>query len=441
MQASHIEQGRSKYRIIVPLVCVSLMSYAYAGQDEQAFEQARRYTAKVVTRVELPFYGDRKGTTIGAGFVVDADRGWVMTNAHVVARSPSQVKVALLDGDYYVARKLYVDPYIDIAILEMVDRPAKEDIVAAKLDCEETPAVGHTVGAFGHPWDLSFTGTRGIISGITSKFTGMAEMLQTDAPINPGNSGGPLISLRTGKVVGVNTASRRSSQNTNFAVPMGHACRILTLLRQGRNPSPPELPFFFYLDLDENNELAVAKVFGKHHGLGLQEGDIVRRVGGTDAEIQNRGQLIHALRGRLDDIELEVTRGDEDIVVHGRLASAIPVAERTGVLVSGVLFSGNPWRDSHDFVDGRPALMVHYVEPGSIGDGEKLLAMDLLLAVDNQPVQTLEELLTYLRAAESEKNKVILKMARVGNLDDSIFAYIERPLEVTGLRVIGGSAL
>ncbi len=55
MQASHIEQGRSKYRIIVPLVCVSLMSYAYAGQDEQAFEQARRYTAKVVTRVELPF--------------------------------------------------------------------------------------------------------------------------------------------------------------------------------------------------------------------------------------------------------------------------------------------------------------------------------------------------------------------------------------------------
>ena len=87
MQASHIEQGRSTYRIIVSLVCVSLMTYAYAGQDEQAFEQARQYTAKVVTRVELPFYGDRKGTTIGAGFVVDADRGWVMTNAHVDRKS------------------------------------------------------------------------------------------------------------------------------------------------------------------------------------------------------------------------------------------------------------------------------------------------------------------------------------------------------------------
>jgi S1-C subfamily serine protease len=417
------------------------MTNAYAGPDEQAFERARQYTAKVVTRVELPFYGDKKGTTIGAGFVVDADRGWVMTNAHVVARSPSQVKVTLLDGNYYVARKLYVDPYVDIAIVEMVDRPAKQDMVAATLDCEDTPAVGHTVGAFGHPWDLSFTGTRGIISGITSKFTGMAEMLQTDAPINPGNSGGPLISLRTGKVVGVNTASRRSSQNTNFAVPMGHACRILALLRQGRDPSPPELPFLFYLDLDENNELAIAKVFGKHHGLDLQEGDVVRRVSGTDGEIQNRGQLIHALRGRLDDIELEVARGDEDIVVRGWLASAIPVAERTGVLVSGVLFSGNPWRDSRDFVGGRPALMVHYVEPGSIGDGEKLRAMDMLLAVDNKPVQTLEELLTYLRAAESENKKVILKMVRVGNSDDSIFAYIERLLEVTALRVVGDAAL
>jgi hypothetical protein len=111
------------------------------------------------------------------------------------------------------------------------------------------------------------------------------------------------------------------------------------------------------------------------------------------------------------------------------------------VLVSGVLFSGNPWRDSRDFVGGRPALMVHYVEPGSIGDGEKLRAMDLLLTVGNQPVRTLEELLTYLRAAESEKKKVVLKMVRVGNLDDSIFAYIERPLEVTDLRVIGDSAL
>ena len=101
-----------------------------------------------------------------------------------------------------------------------------------------------------------------------------------------------LISLRTGKVVGVNTASRRSSQNTNFAVPMGHACRILALLRQGRDPSPPELPFLFYLDLDENNELTVAKVFGKQHGLALREGDVVRRVSGTDGEIQNRDVYI-----------------------------------------------------------------------------------------------------------------------------------------------------
>ncbi len=429
------------HKIIVYLLGALLMANAYAGPDEQAFEQARRYTAKVVTRVELPFYGDKKGTTTGAGFVVDADRGWIMTNAHVVARSPSQVKVALLDGDYYVARKLYVDPYIDIAVIEIVDGPTSEDTIAANLDCEGAPAVGHTVGAFGHPWDLSFTGTRGIISGITSKFAGSAEMLQTDAPINPGNSGGPLISLRTGRVVGVNTASRRSSQNTNFAVPMGHACRILTLLREGRDPSPPELPFLFYLDLDENNELAVAKVLGKDVELDLQEGDVVRRVDGVDGEIQNRGQLIHALRGRLDDIELEVTRDDENIIVQGQLASTVPVAKRTGVLVSGVLFSGNPWRDSRNLTGGQPGLMVHYVEPGSIGDGEKLRAMDLLLAVDDHPVQTLEQLLTYLRAAESEGEKVLLKLVRVSNSDDTIFAYIERPLDVVGLRPIGGPGL
>ncbi|MFQ6023720.1 MAG: S1C family serine protease [Acidiferrobacterales bacterium] len=419
------------------MVSAAFASSVDAGSDEEAFEQARKYTVKVITRVELPFFGDNKGTSIGAGFIVDASRRWIMTNAHVVARSPSQVKAAFLGGDYYPARKVYVDPYLDVAILEIADAPEDKQLETAELDCEAAPAIGHTVGAFGHPWDLSFTGTRGIISGVTSKFTGMAEMLQTDAPINPGNSGGPLISLKTGKVVGVNTASRRSSQNTNFAVPMSHACRILDLLREGRDPSPPDLPFVFFLDLDEANRLVVAKVDDDDSSPSLREGDIIRRVEGVRDEMHNQGQLVHALRGRLNDVRLYVTRGGKDIVVSGVVPAAKKIAERRGIYASGVLFATNPWRDSEDFIADEPALMVHYVDPGSIGDGQKLRSMDMLLSVDNHSIRELDELLSYLRSAEEAKRKVVLKLIRVGDLDDSIFSYIERPLEINDLRTIG----
>ena len=62
-----------------------------ADIGEEVFKNALRYTVQVRTMLPIPFDGDRKGSGLGAGFVVDAGRGWVMTNAHVVGRSPSRV--------------------------------------------------------------------------------------------------------------------------------------------------------------------------------------------------------------------------------------------------------------------------------------------------------------------------------------------------------------
>src|SRR3970282_1943953 len=126
-------------------------------------------------------------------------------NAHVVARAPSLVHVSFRGGEYLPAIKRYVDPVIDLAVLEIPAKHRPARLPAATLDCSQMAAIGHVVGAFGHPWNLSYPGTRGIISGITSKFAGMLEMLQTDAPINPGNSGGPLMSLKRGKGAGIDT--------------------------------------------------------------------------------------------------------------------------------------------------------------------------------------------------------------------------------------------
>lgn len=83
-------------------------------------------------------------------------------------------------------------PYLDLAVLKLAEEQ-RAGLEAARLDCGELPPVGRPVGAFGHPWGLTYTATRGIVSGVTAQFEG--ELLQIDAPINGGNSGGPLLSL------------------------------------------------------------------------------------------------------------------------------------------------------------------------------------------------------------------------------------------------------
>lgn len=200
--------------------------------------------------IEMPFSNEVDGAFTGTGFVVDVNQGWIVTNAHVAGRSPSRVEVAFRETDFFAVDKLYVDPHLDVAVLRAPTDRFPKAAISAPSECNNEPPIGHPVGAFGHPWSLSYTGTRGIISGSTF-FAGSA-WLQTDAPINNGNSGGPLISMQTGNLVGVNTArvADEDAENLNFAVPMKYLCRILALMRAGKDPSPPRLPISF---LDYND--------------------------------------------------------------------------------------------------------------------------------------------------------------------------------------------
>jgi serine protease Do len=232
---------------------------AAADDAEGIFENALNYTVQVRTSVSLAFIDDDQGVGSGAGFVVDKKRGWIMTNAHVASYSPARVEIAYGLGRFSPVERIWVDPFLDLAVLQ-ADTPLGEGVGEASLECGKSPGTGHPVGAFGHPWGLKFTGTRGIVSGRTSQIGG--EMIQTDAPINSGNSGGPLISMISGSIVGVNTASvnAEGAQNTNFAVSMQHACRVLELLREGRDPSPPA-PLLTFFSLDSEEELVVARSY------------------------------------------------------------------------------------------------------------------------------------------------------------------------------------
>ncbi len=421
------------YRFLIPLLLAATAPTA-AGADlsEDIFKGALRYTVQVRTTLPVPFDGDRKGSSLGAGFVVDSGRGWIMTNAHVVGRSPSRVEIALHGQEFAEATKVYVDPFLDVAIVRVADRVETKGVAEPPLDCGSMPPVGHAVGAFGHPWRLQFTGTRGIISGVTARYR--TELLQTDAPINQGNSGGPLISLESGRIVGINTAGIRGAQNTNFAVAIKYACRILELLQQGGDPSPPDLKLVYFRDVDNRKQLKVARSYAGDGTLKLLPGDVIRQVVGADGAIENETQLLHSLRGRLADSSLRVLREGQEALVSGTKPPMRRVLETRGVYVSGILFGPITIRDALEI--GARGLMVHHVEPGSIGESQEIEKSDLLEAVDGVAVLDVEALHTRLNEARSRGRRVALTLKRLAG-GDALFSYSQRNLLVGDLRIIG----
>ena len=379
---------------------------------EEIFADALAYTVRIKTRIETPFIEDTRGAFTGAGFVVDNQRRWIMTNAHVVGHSPSFVRVAVHEGGYDDAEKVYVDPYLDLAILKLPDD--RQQLTAASLECESEPGTGHPVGAFGHPWGLDYTGTRGIVSGKTAKVGG--ELLQTDAPINDGNSGGPLISLKTGRIVGINTAgiNEEGDEGTNFAVSIVQACRILKLLRAGHDPSPPDLPFAFFNLAYETDPLIVARIYPGAEAFPLQVGDEIMKAG--DKPIANEGQLIHALRGNLNDIALTVRRNDEIIAVAGRLSPSPRVTRRRGIKFGGMLLAPGNFRDRSIYTADQD-IMVHSVARGSEGQDAGLSFYDFLIAIDGVAVTDLDHAYDLLKSASAYETVQLEFFQMTGNPD------------------------
>jgi S1-C subfamily serine protease len=302
------------------------------------------------------------------------------------------------------------------------------------MDCGSIPAVGHPVGAFGHPEDLRFTGTRGIISGFTSKFG--EDRLQTDAPINPGNSGGPLISLETGKVVGINTDQLAGDkvQNANFAVLARQACRILELLRAGKDPTPPNLGVTFFAENDEPT-LTVARLATGASESGLQRYDRIVAVNDVTLDWTTEGAFLDRLRGATAGTTLQVERDGKQISLRPPLRPALAPLKRTGLYVAGALFSVSTLRN-FDFNDMRTALMVHFVEEGSPADAAGLQIYDHLVAVNGRKIATLDELATALDGAPDDQ-LTTLELLRLVDREDRFLESVLARIVVDEVEPVG----
>jgi serine protease DegQ len=172
--------------------------------------------------------GQRPPLASGSGVIVDATKGYVLTNAHVVANA-QKIRVTLSDRRSFDATLVGADRISDIAVLRI---PA-ERLTALPLDDSDSLRVGDYVVAIGNPFGIGQTVTAGIVSGLSRSGLGNGQLenfIQTDAPINPGNSGGALIDLR-GRLVGINSAiigPAGGNVGIGFAVPTSIAGAVMS---------------------------------------------------------------------------------------------------------------------------------------------------------------------------------------------------------------------
>ena len=178
-----------------------------------------------------------QATMLGSGFVYDT-AGHIVTNAHVVGQNKS-VYVTLTDGNTYNANVVGVDPYNDLAVVQITDNFTGESLVPLQLGNSSQLEVGQYVAAIGNPFGLEDTMTNGIISQLgrslndeeTGSFS-IPDVIQTSAAINPGNSGGPLLDM-AGQIIGMNTAIKTDTGNfagVGYAIPSNQIARIVPIL-------------------------------------------------------------------------------------------------------------------------------------------------------------------------------------------------------------------
>ena len=173
---------------------------------------------------------ERKATALGSGFIIDK-KGIVVTNNHVI-QGAEDILVSVNGSKEYKAKVLGTDPYMDLAVLEIVS----DDIfIPVRFGNSDKARVGDWVIAIGNPFGFGGTVTSGIISSRNRDIglTRYDDFIQTDASINQGNSGGPLFDL-DGKVIGINTAiiapGSSGSIGIGFAIPSNPASKVIDQL-------------------------------------------------------------------------------------------------------------------------------------------------------------------------------------------------------------------
>jgi S1-C subfamily serine protease len=215
---------------------------------------------------------------------------------------------------------------------------------------------------------------------------------------------------------------------------------VLRMLADGKDPTPPALPVIFREAPGggDDGSLVVARSYLPADRLDLRPGDRVLGIAGSKAAVRSAQELQQALRGKTENVALEVARGDKTFVVAGKLDPAPRLVARKGVAFSGLLIGPSAYVDLPELgLDG--ALMVHNVAAMTPAAG-KFSRNDLVTAVDGKRFSSPEALYDYLNSAAAARRPVEIDLRWLANTPTRLFNYARITLPVDGLTLVQDAA-
>ncbi len=279
----------------------------------------------------------RQVQAAGSGVIVDAGKGYILTNNHVVAVGQDQtIEITLKDKRHFKAKLVGRDPETDIAVLK-VDA---DNLTAVEFADSDKVRVGDYALAIGNPFGLGQTVTSGIVSALGRTglgIEGYEDFIQTDASINPGNSGGALVDLR-GQLIGINTAILGPSGGNvgiGFAVPANIAKQIMTdLIKDGdvkrgqigirTQDLTPDIASSLGLERSDGALVAQVAANSAAANAGLQAGDLIVGIDGVPvhsvADLHKRIDFAHVG----DVLKLSILHDGEPDTIKVPIEAAAP---------------------------------------------------------------------------------------------------------------------
>ncbi len=384
----------------------------------------------------------RRGTSLGSGFIVDGE-GYIVTNNHVI-QGAEDITVILRDDTQLKAKLIGSDARVDLAVLK-VDPPGKKPLPAVKFGDSDKTRVGDWVVAIGNPFGLGHSVTAGIISarGRSLSNESLDDYLQTDAAINKGNSGGPLFNTE-GEVIGVNTAIY-SPSGTNaglaFSIPSNIVKQAADQLREfGRirrgwigvsyQSVTDDIADSFGLDRAHGVLVANVVADGPAAKAGLKRNDIILSFAGQDVPDLRRFPKFVANARVGSTVDITVWRGGKETPLKLKIGEQ-EEAEKTNVSAQGGTPKKAPdadqavtstveqlgltlqkisdqLREKYGLSDGAKGVVVTKVTPDSPAAEKQLQAGDLILEVDQKPVTTPQEVTEIVAKLQAQKKRSVL---------------------------------
>ena len=360
----------------------------------------------------------------GAGFIVDKN-GYIITNNHVVSKV-DHIKVRLHTDDAtdYRAKVVGFDPETDLAVLKI---DPKTQLIPVTIGNSDAVQVGDWAVAIGSPFGLEASVTAGIVSALGRNIgtLQLQRFIQTDAAINPGNSGGPLLNIR-GEVIGVNTmiATRSGGyQGIGFALPMNMVARVYNdIIRTGRvsrgsigvewlTGDKPDL----FRALGTNQGVMVSKIQpgGPADKAGLKVEDIIIAMNGKP--VKDGDDLV----SRVSDtpvgtavtltVDRESKHMDFKVTILDRAEVFKDRPQFAELQQNGDDAPAKPEEGQYKFgiklhaltdaerttmgIEGKGGLVIRSVDADSFAEDIGLFEQDVILAINRQPVATVEDVI------------------------------------------------